>query len=115
VIVLEVTDGELLGELERAATEVGIRDGAMILIGAVDEFTVSTMPADDATIDEAGSYEWPAELGGTGEFIDGKPHVHATLAIEGHNVRGGHLLDATVSTHFVRAYVIPVATGREDR
>ena len=107
--VIEVRDGELLGELERAAAAEGISDAAIVtLIGAVDTFTVSTMPAGDATKDVLTDYDLPAEMTATGEIVDGKPHVHAVMAVEGDRAIAGHLHRAQVGTWFARAYIEPV-------
>jgi hypothetical protein len=46
MLVIEVRDGELLDTIERAVKERGIDRAAIVtLIGAVDSFTLSTMPA----------------------------------------------------------------------
>ena len=79
----------------------------MSLIGAVDAFTVSTMPAGDATADVITDYDLPAEMSGTGEIVDGVPHVHAVMAVEGDRAVSGHLHAATVGTWFARVYLIP--------
>jgi len=76
------------------------------LIGAVDSFTLSTMPADDATRDVITNYELPAEMTATGEIVNGRPHVHAVMAVEGDRAISGHLHKAQVGTWFVRAYLL---------
>jgi uncharacterized protein len=82
MITFEIRDGELITNLTHQAKQHGIDTGAIIsLIGAVDAFTVSTMPADDATKDVLTSYNLPAEMSGTGEIVDGKVHIHAVLAV----------------------------------
>lgn len=109
MIVFEVTDDELLVSLQAQVTRAGIQSGAIVsLIGAVDAFTVSTMPADDATKDVITQYNQPAEMHGSGEIQGGMVHVHATLAVEGDRGVSGHLHAAQVGTWFVRAYVVPV-------
>jgi predicted DNA-binding protein with PD1-like motif len=76
--VIEVRDGDLLEGITRQAKELGITDAAIVaLIGAADSFTVSTMPAADATADVLTDYPLPAEMTATGEIVDGVPHVHA--------------------------------------
>jgi hypothetical protein len=48
--VIEVRDGELLDTIEQAVKERSIDNAAIVtLIGAVDSFTLSTMPANDTT------------------------------------------------------------------
>ena len=109
MFVIEVRDGELLSAIEEAARERGIANGAIVtLIGAVDSFTVSTMPAGDATKDITTDYGQPAEMTATGEIVDGKPHIHAVMAIEGDRGVAGHLHRAQIGTWFARAYVTPV-------
>jgi hypothetical protein len=107
--VIEVRDGELLSAIEQAARERGIRNAAIVtLIGAVDSFTVSTMPAADATKDIITDYDLPAEMTATGEIVDGKPHIHAVMAVEGDRGIAGHLHRAQIGTWFARAYVTPL-------
>lgn len=109
MFVLEVTDGELMDSLTRQAKELGITNAAIVcLIGGVDSFTVSTMPADDARKDLVSTYSLPAEMHGSGEIKDGVVHVHATMAVQGDRAVAGHLHRAGVGTWFVRAYVIGV-------
>jgi predicted DNA-binding protein with PD1-like motif len=108
VIVIEICEGDLLEELEASAREKGITDAAIVtLIGAVDSFTVSTMPADDATKDVLTDYGLPAEMTATGEIVGGKPHIHAVMAVEGDRAISGHVHRARIGTWFARAYVLP--------
>lgn len=108
--VIEVLDGELMQSLTDQLAELGVQRGAIVsLIGGVDSFTISTMPADDATKDIVTEYQQPAEMSGTGEIVDGKPHVHAVMAVEGDRGVSGHLHAAQVGTWFARIYVMPVA------
>lgn len=44
----------------------------------------------------------------TGEIVDGKPHIHAVMAVEGDRGITGHLHRAQIGTWFVRAYVTPL-------
>jgi hypothetical protein len=54
--VIEVRNDELMESLTRQVKERGITHGAIVsLIGAVDSFTVSTMPANEALRGEADS------------------------------------------------------------
>ena len=113
--VLEVRDGELIESITKQAAAHGITNAAIVtLIGAADSFTVSTMPAADATKDVMTSYPLPAEMTATGEIVEGKPHIHAVMAIEGDRAIAGHLHTAQIGTWFARAYVIvaPDGTGR---
>lgn len=108
MLVVEVRDDELISALAAAAKERGIVHAAIVsLIGAVDSFTVSTMPALDATRDVLTDYDLPAEMTATGEIVDGKPHIHAVMAVEGDRPIAGHLHRAQVSTWFTRAYLMP--------
>jgi predicted DNA-binding protein with PD1-like motif len=106
--VLEVRNDELIESITRQAAEQGITDAAIVaLIGAVDSFTVSTNPVGDATAHTYSSYPLPAEMTATGEFIDGRPHIHAVMAVQGDRAVAGHLHKAHLGTSFARAYVIP--------
>jgi hypothetical protein len=109
VHIFEVTDSELMESVQKQAERAGVTDGAIVsLIGAVDAFTISTMPASDATADTLTDYALPAEMSGTGEIVNGVVHIHAVMAVEGDRAVSGHLHSATVATHFARAYVLPV-------
>src|SRR6202035_4383975 len=106
--VFEVRNAELLESITQQAAEHGITHAAIVaLIGAVDSFTVSTNPAGDPTAHTYSSYPLPAEMTGTGEIIDGKPHIHAVMAVQGDRAIAGHLHKAHIATFFARAYVIP--------
>jgi predicted DNA-binding protein with PD1-like motif len=106
--VLEVRNAELNESLTNQAAEQGITYAAIVaLIGAIDSFTVSTNPAGDATAHTYSSYPLPAEMTATGEIVDGKPHIHAVMAVQGDRTIGGHLHQAHIHTSFARAYVIP--------
>ena len=108
MITIEVTDDELMSSLTRQAAQRGIRNGAIVsLIGAVDGFTVSTMPGEDATKDVLTEYSLPAEMSGTGEIVDGAVHVHAVMAVEGDRAIAGHLHQAKIGTWFARVYILP--------
>lgn len=109
MFVLEVTNDELMESLTRQAAEHGITDAAIVsLIGGVDSFTVSTMPADDASKDLVSTYSLPAEMHGSGEIKGGVVHVHATMAVQGDRAVAGHVHRARIGTWFARAYVISV-------
>jgi predicted DNA-binding protein with PD1-like motif len=106
--VLEVRNAELMESITKQAAEHGITDAAIVaLIGAADSFTVSTNPAGDAAGHTITSYPIPAEITATGEIIDGKPHIHAVMAIQGDRAVAGHLHKAQIGTWFAHAYVIP--------
>jgi uncharacterized protein len=108
VYVFEVRNAELIESITRQAAEHGIASAAIVaLIGAIDSFTVSTNPADDPTAHTITSYPLPAEMTATGEIVDGKPHIHAVMAVQGDRAIGGHLHQAHLGTSFARAYVIP--------
>jgi hypothetical protein len=106
--VLEVRHAELIRSLTEQAAEHGITDGAIVaLIGAVDDFAVSTPPAEDPNSHNISRYPLPAEMAGTGEFIGGKPHIHAVMAVAGDRAIAGHLIKAQLGASFARAFVIP--------
>ncbi|MEV6274953.1 DUF296 domain-containing protein [Nocardia sp. NPDC051832] len=105
--VFEVKNGELLSEITKQANWAGVTNGAIVsLIGAADSFTISTMPAHDATADNISTYQLPAEMHAIGEITDGIVHVHATMAVQGDRAIAGHLHKAQIGTWFARAYVI---------
>jgi uncharacterized protein len=105
--VFEVRNAELLESITQQAAEHGISYAAIVaLIGAVDGFTVSTNPAGDPTAHTITSYPLPAEMTATGEIVEGKPHIHAVMAVQGDRTIGGHLHQAHLGTSFARAYVI---------
>ncbi|MVU83472.1 DUF296 domain-containing protein [Nocardia sp. ET3-3] len=106
--VFEIKSAELLAEIKQQADTAGITNGAIVsLIGAVDSFTISTMPVHDASADIISTYNMPAEMHGTGEIRDGVVHVHATMAVQGDRGIAGHLHSAQVGHWFARAYVLP--------
>lgn len=106
--VIEVKNAELLATLTLETKKLGITDAAIVtLIGAADSFTISTMPADDATADISTDYELPAEMTATGEIVDGTVHVHAVMAVQGDRAIAGHLHRAAIGTWFARAYIQP--------
>lgn len=104
--LIRVEQGELRAEITAACAQLGISQGAVVsLIGAVDGFTVSTMPADDPTKDVVTDYDLPAEMTGSGEIVDGVPHLHVVMAVEGDRAVAGHLHRARVGAWFARVYV----------
>lgn len=111
MIMLEVRDGELIENLTKKAADRGLADGAIVaLIGAVDDFTLSTMPTDDPYSDVLTDYYQPAEMSGNGEIVNGTIHIHATMAVAGNEGLSGHLHRASVGAWFARAYVIPLTS-----
>lgn len=110
--MIEIKNAELMDGISRRVKDLGIMNAAIVsLIGAVDSFTVSTMPATDATADVLTDYALPAEMHGTGEITDGIVHIHATMAVEGDQGISGHLHRAQVGTWFARAYILPISLG----
>lgn len=104
-----ITPGtEVIDTITKAATQTGITDASITLIGAVDEATISTMPRHDAHTDNLTTYTEPLELTGTGEIVNGTPHIHVVLCREADQTVGGHLHTATVRTFFVHAYLTPL-------
>jgi len=109
MLVIEVLEGELLEEIEAAAKDAGLADAAIVsLIGAVDDFAISSMPLNDATRDQPLRYAMPAVMTGTGEIVGGKPHLHVVMAVQGNKALAGHLRRAEIRTHSVRVYLLPV-------
>lgn len=107
MIVIEIRNAELMETVTKEAQRHGIVNGAIVsLIGAVDSFTISTMPEHDASKDVITDYAMPAEMTGTGEIVDGMVHIHAVMAVEGDRSVAGHLHRAEVGAWFARAYVL---------
>lgn len=113
MLIFEVNSAELIKSIEGQALSAGVVNAAIVsLIGAVDSFAVSTMPAHDAKQDVISGYLLPAEVHGAGEIRDGKVHLHATFAVQGDRAIAGHVHNAQVGVWFMRAYVIPVPPSR---
>ena len=108
MLVIDILEGELLEEIRQAVKDAGITHAAVVsLIGAVDSFAVTTMPLRDAAKSIMTDYAFTAEVSGTGEVIDGEPHLHVVMAVEGARAVAGHLHRAEARTHSVRAYLLP--------
>ena len=108
MLVIDILEGELLEEIRQAVKDAGITAAAVVsLIGAVDSFAVTTMPLRDATKNIMTDYAFTAEVSGTGEVIDGEPHLHVVMAVAGGRAVAGHLHRAEVRSHSVRAYLLP--------
>ena len=83
--------GEVIETATRQLAEARVASGAIVaVVGAIDRCCISTMASEDATTDIMTSYAQPFELAGTGEVIDGRPHIHCTLAGAGHAALAGH-------------------------
>lgn len=109
--LIEIRDAELLTTLTDRLADLGVTSGPIVsLIGAVDSFAVSTMPAHDASTDVVTDYDLPAEMTGTGEVIGGVPHIHVVMAVEGDRAISGHLHRARIGTWFAHVYVAPLDT-----
>ena len=107
--LIEIRDAELLTTLTDRLADLGVASAAIVsLVGAVDSFAVSTMPAHDASADVVTDYDLPAEMSGTGEVVGGVPHIHAVMAVEGDRAISGHLHRAQVGTWFAHVYVVPL-------
>lgn len=104
--IIEVKQAELIESITRQAKDAGITNAAIVsLIGAVDSFTVSTMPKNDPGKDILTDYAMPAEMSGTGEIVDGTVHIHAVMAIDGDRAISGHLHRAQIGHWFARVYL----------
>jgi predicted DNA-binding protein with PD1-like motif len=109
VFVVQVGKGEeVLATITREVEARGVTQASVTLIGAVQTYCVSVMPKGDPLADILTEYDQPAELTGTGEVVDGKPHLHVSMGVEDGTVTG-HLHWARVQDWFVRAYVTPVS------
>jgi predicted DNA-binding protein with PD1-like motif len=95
---------QVLATIAREVELRGVVSASITLIGAVQGCCVSVMPEGDPLDDILTEYDQPFELTGTGEVVDGKPHVHVSMGGEDGTV-AGHLHWAKVQDWFVRAYV----------
>jgi uncharacterized protein len=108
MIVISVKSGqEVMETVSKGLVENGIANGAIVsLVGAVGSCRISNMPKHDATSDILTEYEQPFEMTGTGEIVEGKPHIHCVLGREGDLALAGHLHWAKVDNWFVNVYVM---------
>jgi predicted DNA-binding protein with PD1-like motif len=100
-------DQEVLQTVQAEVDKLGLSNAVITLIGAVNEATVSVMAKDDESVDHLRRYAQPMELSGTGEVVEGRVHLHVTLAGEDITA-AGHLHRAVVGGFFVRAYLTAV-------
>jgi predicted DNA-binding protein with PD1-like motif len=100
-------DQEVLQVVQREVDRLKLGSAVITLIGAVSEAEVSVMAKDNESVDYLRRYSQPMELSGTGEVIEGKVHLHVTLAGEDITA-AGHLHRAVVGGFFVRAYLTTV-------
>jgi uncharacterized protein len=107
---------EVLTTIREDAKARSVTDAAIVsLIGAVDMVSISNMiPSAAGTENVMRKYTQPMELSGSGEIVDGQPHLHVVVSMNRANmaddmVVGGHLWLAEVVHHFVHAYVWPFA------
>jgi hypothetical protein len=104
-LLVRVEPGEeVLTTIREAADGRVLSPRALILIGAVDEVTLSVMKKTDASEDLIRQYCEPMEMHGTGEIREGDVHVHATFAGEDQVVMG-HVHSAKVHANFVDVYL----------
>lgn len=101
-------DQEVLQVIQEEVDQLHLGDAVVTLIGAVNDAEISVMAKNDESVDHLRRYSQPMELSGTGEVVDGKVHLHVTLAGEDITV-AGHLHRAVVGGFFVRAYLTAVA------
>lgn len=98
---------EVMETLEAELKLQHIQVGAIVsVLGGIDECCISNMSQHDPKQDILTEYNVPMELSGTGEVIDGKPHLHCTLSREGDMALHGHLRWAKVRTWFVLVFVL---------
>ncbi|XVU26834.1 PCC domain-containing protein [Actinoplanes sp. CA-054009] len=103
-------DQEVLRVVQEEVERLEIGNAVITMIGAVNEAEVSVMAKGDESVDYLRRYSQPMELSGTGEVVEGKVHLHVTLAGEDITA-AGHLHRAVVGGFFVRAYVTSVGAG----
>jgi uncharacterized protein len=109
MIKIEVTCGEeVIEKITTVIKKRGIASGSITLIGGIDSCCISTMDKNDAKKDILTEYHEPLEMSGTGEILDGKPHIHAILGEQNNNALFGHLHWAKVRDWFVHVYITPL-------
>jgi uncharacterized protein len=100
---------EVIETVVRRLKHEEISSGAIVsVIGAVDEFCISNMPKRDAHEDVLTTYTEPCEMSGTGEIVNGAPHMHCVFGRENDETISGHLHWARVKNWFVHVYIIPL-------
>ena len=55
-IVIGIRSGDVVEELRKAVAALGIRNAGLTLVGGVDAFMISTMPAHNALQDDLTTY-----------------------------------------------------------
>ncbi|HSW87553.1 MAG TPA: PPC domain-containing DNA-binding protein [Candidatus Saccharimonadales bacterium] len=110
MIKIEVRSGEeVIEKVTKVLLEKHIQEGSIVsVVGAVAACCISTMPKDDAKKDILTEYHEPLEMSGTGEVLEGKPHIHAVFGREGNSAIFGHLHWAQVTEWFVHVYIVPL-------
>lgn len=110
MLLISVQPGEeVMTSITRQLESAGVRNGAIAsLIGAIDGCGISNMDRGNAQNDIVSELNQPFELSGTGEVMDGKPHIHCVVSSEGNASLAGHLHWAKVENFFVNAYVLPL-------
>lgn len=100
-------NGEVCAYLEEAAREIGLKNGPLLIHGALISATISTM--DLHSHDEPYRLnDIPLEVSGNGDVDEGKVHLHVTVSSAVKGIYHGHLIDAHVHPRFfVVAYFTP--------
>lgn len=98
---------EVMEVLKKEISKKKIKNAPIVsVIGAVDECCISNMSKKDAMKDILHTYKQPFELSGTGEIIDGKPHIHCVLGKEKDITLSGHLHWAIVKSWYITVYIL---------
>ncbi|HSA83504.1 MAG TPA: PPC domain-containing DNA-binding protein [Patescibacteria group bacterium] len=110
MIKIEVRKGEEVVETVTAyLTKHDIKTGVIVsVIGALNEFSLSSMDKHDEKKVITTEYTEAVELSGNGEITDGKPHFHVTLGREDQQALHGHLEWGKVNEWFVHVYIMPL-------
>ncbi|SRR5258708_2084375 len=109
MIKITVNKGEeIIEKVTAYVKRNNITAGSLSLIGAVNACCIGTMPKENAMKDILSEYYEPLELSGTGEILEGKPHIHVVLAREDKSALAGHLHWGKVISWFVHVYLIPL-------
>ena len=100
---------EVIETLTKYLKKNKIKKAAIVsVIGALDSFSLSTMDKKDGQKVITTDYSEPVELTGTGEVVDGKPHLHVTVGRDNASALMGHLEWGKVKDWFVHVYILPL-------
>ena len=100
---------EVIQTIKEYCKKNNIKNAAIVsLIGALDKGRVMSSSKSDAMENIYANFEESLELSGTGEIVDGTPHIHCILGRVDGKIIMGHLEQGFVKAWFVNAYLLPL-------